>query len=173
MLALALTLAAPSGNGMGEFLLWATGVIVALGAIAAALTAIFVAIRHTWRWFWHKFIPWVVRAVKLVDSLTDMPETVAEMRTDINSVKGDLQGHLLVADENARLLTEVREQVALLPSIAAQTTEVVGQVKNNGGSSLLDSSHRIEKALGLSAPEPNRPDSEAGTGPVPVPEESP
>lgn len=150
-----------------EVVAWVIGVILATGAVVGALAAILTAIRRTWRWFWHGFIPWVGRAIRLVDTLTDLPDTVAGVKTDITALQRTLAGHLLVADENVVLLNEVREQVALLPGIASMTTEVVGQVKNNGGSSLLDSNHRIERALGLDAPPPNRPNAE--TGPIPTP----
>lgn len=150
-----------------EVVAWVLGVILATGAVVGALAAIFTGIRRTWRWFWHGFVPWVGRAIRLVDTLTDLPETVSGVKADISGLKSTLAGHLVVADENLVLLNEVREQVALLPGIASLATEVVSQVKNNGGSSLLDSNHRIEKALGLEPPEPNRPNAE--TGPIPTP----
>lgn len=48
----------------------------------------------------------------------------------------------------------------------AQVALILGEVKNNGGTSSKDSLHRIERVLGL--PDPPYTPVPAGTGPIPT-----
>lgn len=137
---------------------WIAGVVIGLGAIAGALTAIFAFVKAAWRIFWHGVIPWLVRAIRLVDALTDMPEKVATLGTEVAALSKVTTDHIIVADEKAIALTALDAKVSL----------ILGEVKNNGGSSSKDSLHRIEGALGLPTP-PYTP-APPCTGPIPIPD---
>lgn len=118
--------------------------VVGVAGFLGALAVIAKSVLWTYRFIRHKAFPWVKRAVKLVDELTGLPEEVAD-------VKAKLTEHIEGADQKTDLLNEIAEGLGV----------VVAEVKNNGGGSLKDSTHRIERALGLPEPKKN-----PVTGPV-------
>lgn len=113
-----------------------TAWILGTAAVLAALGIIAKSLRSFARWLVRRFFPWLKRAIRLVDDLTGLPVVVAR-------IEADQAAHILLAD------AKVRDLAAL----AAGLAEVRAMVKNNGGSSLLDSAHRIEAALGLPEPQ--------------------
>lgn len=120
-------------NGWEQAVAW----IVGVAAFLAALGVIVKAARDGWRAAIgsRKRPGWLRRAIRLVDALTGLPER-------FEALERVTRAHLVEANEKIRLLDDIATDLGV----------VKAEVKNNGGGSLKDSAHRIERALGL--PEP-------------------
>lgn len=85
--------------------------------------------------------------------LAQLETTLGEIRRDGSDTKQIVTDHLQDSELIKRELTAAIQSVnGRLDVVIQLTGEVKHEVKNNGGSSVKDSTHRIERALGL--PEP-------------------
>lgn len=99
-------------------------------------------------------------------TLAALEGTLGEIRADGATTKATVAEHLRESEQIKNSLTSAIEAVnGRLDVVIALSREVRHEVKNNGGSSVKDSTHRIERALGL--PEPT--EHETPTDPTPTP----
>jgi hypothetical protein len=124
MLTVAMFIAAAQQSTSGfEVIAWVFGVVVAIGALFGALAAIVSSIRRTWKWFWKTFVPWIRRAVSLVNTLADIPDTLTAM--DVRT-------------------TGIEQQVKALVTLS---DDIRYELKNNGGGSTKDAVDRVEAGV--------------------------
>ncbi len=129
-------------TGLDPSLGWlaaAIAAVVGLGAVAGALTAIAVGVRHAWRFF--------RRFIATVDIIASLPD-------ELKAINDRHASHLEeVAAERKAIHDELKQ-------IRAVSEAVAHEVTNNGGSSMKDSVHRLERAAGLPEPTSYPPTSE-------------
>lgn len=161
-------------NGTETAATWAAAVI-AFGALLAAWKNIRDGLISLWRTFgWHGgFWRFLVRAVEAVDVIASIPKQLAALETgqitltkelaaqqretrllkrQVIAVQKSSAAHVKTADGKTELLDHIAEQLHELGILVPLAQEIHHEVRNNSGTSLKDSAHRLERALGL--PEP-------------------
>lgn len=133
-----------------------------------------------------RFLQWVGGMFRTVDTLSRVDESLGLLKGEMQKVDGRITAHLADADKRDTVYSsgiaavsarvdetrgDMREIRSRLDEVVLLSREVRHEVKNNGGSSVKDSTHRIERALGL--PEPTEQGIPAApvvsfTGPVAV-----
>lgn len=147
--------AAPGGDPFAV-VAWVVAIVVGAGALFTALGAIFKGLRSFGRWLRKSFFPTIVTGYRLITVMADLPDTLARM-----NAKWD--AHMVLADQKVALLDTLDARTA---ATAERVELILGEVKNNGGSSAKDSLHRIEVAVGL--PQPAKTPAPECTGPIPT-----
>lgn len=98
-------------------------------------------------------------------TLATLEDTLAGIRQEVAGVHTVVTGHLAESELIKQgLAGQIHEVNTRLDDLLRIGRGIQHEVLNNGGTSLKDSSHRIERALGL--PEPTL---HSGTGPIPLP----
>lgn len=143
--------------GAADALLTPTGFGWVIGAI---VTARWLLRDGRWRRVW-------ARAVTLASrgrTLATLDPTLQRIKTDVGIISAGLQVHLHESEAiKAGIGAQIHEVNQRLDDLFHLGRGIQHEVLNNGGSSLKDSTHRIERALGL--PEPS---TAASTGPIPI-----
>lgn len=140
--------------------------------------------KRTWAWFAGMF--------RTVDTLGRVDTSLDALKSDVVAVDQRVTAHLADADQRNAVITtgmaslaervgesrdDMREIRSRLDEVVFLSREVRHEVKNNGGSSLKDSAHRIERAMGLTEPTDNRRDPTPTPWPPaleePLPERTP
>lgn len=130
--------------------------------VGAAVTARWLWKDGRYKTLWATANTWLRRG----RTLAALETTLGEIRSEHSGTRGIVEQHLRESELLKTSLVDSIERVgARLDVVIALSREVRHEVKNNGGSSVKDSTHRIERALGL--PEP----TERGTltDPTPTP----
>lgn len=112
--------------------------VLALGAIATALAAIFVVFKRLWAIFGWKgsFWGWSKKFVDTVDVISTLPVTLKSIDNKIDSNAKKLTDHL----EDAKYKSDI------LLKLDQQMTEVIYELKPNGGGSIADKVNRLIQA---------------------------
>lgn len=109
--------------------------VLAFGGIATALVAIFVLIKRLWAIFGWKgsFWAWAKKFVDTVDVISTLPATLDRIDAKIDTNAQKLTDHL----EDARTKSDI------LLKLDQQMTEVIYELKPNGGGSLADKVNKL------------------------------
>lgn len=161
-------------NGTETAAAWAACVI-AVGTLLVAWKNIREGLISLWQTFgWHgSFWRFLVRAVHAVDVVMSIPKQLADLNTGQIELRNGLEAaqretrllkrqviavqkssaaHVKASDAKVELLDSIAVQLHDLGILVPLAQEIHHEVRNNSGSSLKDSAHRLERALGL--PEP-------------------
>lgn len=161
-------------NGTETLAAWSAA-IIAVGTLLIAWKNIREGAISLWTTFgWHgSFWRFLVNAVHAVDVVMSIPKQLAaletgqlELRTamaaqkretgllkrQVIAVQKSSTAHIRVADSKTELLGTIADRLQELGILVPLAQEIHHEVRNNSGTSLKDSTHRLERALGL--PEP-------------------
>lgn len=153
LLAFAISLFTPSGAG------WLVGAVV---------TGRWLVKGDRYKALWKTATTWLRRG----RTLAALEDTLAGIRADGAATKETVAKHLTESELTKTGIVAAIEQVSSrLDVVIALSREVRHEVKNNGGSSLKDSAHRIERAMGLPEPTAHLPTGPIITVPAPPTEE--
>lgn len=146
-----------------------TGGVVGLAAALAALGVIFKALKMSWAWL-RKFFKTVDVIASIPDRLDALDEAGKRKEDRLDKIEQNIEAHLqqttaAAADYTERVLPMIRRMAEDIEVTKQISVETHHEVRNNGGSSLKDSAHRIESALGLSDPKRTEGNDERDTSP--------
>lgn len=143
--------------------------VVAIAALLTAVGVIFRGLKNLWSF--------LVRFVKTVDVIAEIPERLDKidaggLRRDdrLDNIEQALEAHIVAAasaarDYNERILPLIKQMAEDIEVTKQISVETHHEVRNNGGSSLKDSAHRIETALGLADPKRTEGNNERDLSP--------
>lgn len=143
--------------------------VVAFAALFTALGVIFKGFKGFWK-FLVKFVKTVDVIAVIPGRLDKIDATSARKEERLDVIEQTLEAHILQAAEAAkdyqeRVLPLFEELVSDMRETRRVAEETHHEVRNNGGSSLKDSAHRIESALGLAHPRRTPGNDERDTSP--------
>lgn len=142
----------PTFEQIGLFI----GGVVAIAALLTAVGVIFRGLKTFWA-FLVKFVKTVDVIAVIPDRLDKIDASMGLKDQRLDKIEQALESHIAntaiaARDYNERILPLIRQMATDIELTRQVAVETHHEVRNNGGSSLKDSAHRIESALGLADP---------------------